>query len=186
MPLLSYSVLLVLVITSYAFNWTSLILPKWLTVTLTDGTMRSYGLFQLCHSGTNEACQAFPGSAEKCAATGMLCPIWQTAGAGMILAGVVGALAIVAVIGTMCSIGRKRDRGWKVVSVMLVLHAVPGAVSVLIMAHLCTSLQGTRCDVAFFLATAALVMNLLLALIVSYFTKATPSSSSYAYEPLEH
>lgn len=42
--------------------------------------------------------------------------IRHIAGTTMILASVIGALTLVALLGTMCSQRRKRERGWKIVT----------------------------------------------------------------------
>ncbi|KAI8148307.1 hypothetical protein BJV82DRAFT_591616 [Fennellomyces sp. T-0311] len=179
MPCFAYTTLLVLFGTSYAFNLASLVLPKWLTLTTADATY-SYGLFQVCQSDTH-ACRPFPRSSQA-DCTEDLCPLWQAAGAGMILASVAGALTIVAMVGTMCSNRRKRERGWKLVSGMLVLHAVPSAVAVLIMAHLSAKvLHFATPDVAFFLSIAGWCLSLLLALALTYFS----GSSHHHYEALD-
>ncbi|KAI9253415.1 hypothetical protein BDA99DRAFT_519719 [Phascolomyces articulosus] len=193
MPYFAYSVLLLCVITSYSLNWSSLILPKWLAIINDDNDdetiIRSFGLFQLCQNGTNEACRAFPSSEtqEKEGCDNIdLCPLWQAAGAAMILAGVIGALTIIAVLGTMgCRNRRKREKGWKVVSGMLVLHAVPSIVAVLIMAHLSKSLHGTRLDVSCILATIAWILSILIAMVLTYITSSSSSTDYYDYEPLD-
>jgi hypothetical protein len=46
----------------------------------------------------------------------MFCELWQAASFGMILASVIGALALLTLLGTMCSNRRKRENGWKLLS----------------------------------------------------------------------
>ncbi|KAI8064130.1 hypothetical protein BDF21DRAFT_496843 [Thamnidium elegans] len=169
MPLLGYVVVFFLFCCSYALNLTALFLPKWLTHIIPKPfySETNYGLFKQCQSLTGD-CQPFPRVAnDDCKEEGF-CELWRAAGAGMILGAVVGTLTIVALLGVMCSHREKRERGWKLVSGMLILHAVPSIISFSIIAYLYNTssifYSGTKYDQSFIMNSVSWCLSTILSL----------------------
>ncbi|KAI9357467.1 hypothetical protein BD770DRAFT_443701 [Pilaira anomala] len=169
MPLLGYVVVFFLFCCSYALNLTALFLPKWLAHVIPKPfySETHYGLFKLCQSLTGD-CRPFPRAEnDDCKEEGF-CQLWQAAGAGMILGAVVGTLTMIALLGVMCSNREKRERGWKLISGMLVLHAVPSIVSFSIIAYLYNTssifYSGTKYDQSFIINAVSWCLSLILSL----------------------
>ncbi|KAI9021440.1 hypothetical protein CLU79DRAFT_753321 [Phycomyces nitens] len=184
MSLLGYVVIFFLFCCSYALNLTALFLPKWLTFVVPKPlySETNYGLFKLCQSVTGD-CRPFPREEEGDCTEEGFCQLWQTAGAGMILAAVIGALTLVALLGTMCSSRRKRERGWKLVAGMLVLHAIPAAISMSVVAYLVNTSSifyaGTRYDMSFIMGAATWCISLVIALSLTLATLLGPPEHGY-------
>ncbi|CDH52148.1 predicted protein [Lichtheimia corymbifera JMRC:FSU:9682] len=172
-------------LTSYALQLAALILPQWLVTPLDAASSGSYaetqyGLFVVCQSATGE-CRAFPREENGDCTQEYFCPLWHVAGTTMILASVIGALTLVALLGTMCSQRRKRERGWKMVTSMLVLHTVPSATTMVILLDLLYNSTTTtisismatptnmRHGISMIFAFASLCINLLMALAILSF-----------------
>ncbi|KAL0078072.1 hypothetical protein J3Q64DRAFT_1767570 [Phycomyces blakesleeanus] len=184
MSLLGYVVIFFLFCCSYALNLTALLLPKWLIFVVPKPlySETNYGLFKLCQSVTGE-CRPFPREEEGDCTEEGFCQLWQAAGAGMILAAVIGALTLVALLGTMCSSRRKRERGWKLVAGMLVLHAIPAAISMSVVAYLVNTSSifyaGTRYDMSFIMGAATWCISLVIALSLTLATLLGPPEHGY-------
>ncbi|KAI7873968.1 hypothetical protein K492DRAFT_241082 [Lichtheimia hyalospora FSU 10163] len=185
MPLIVYTVLFITAVTSYGLQLAALILPRWLVtpldaVSLGPYAENRYGLFMLCQSATGE-CRAFPREENGDCTQEYFCSLWHVAGTTMVLASVIGALTLVALLGTMCSHRRKRERGWKIVTSMLVLHTVPSATTMVILLDLLSNSTTTtisilmatptnmRHGISMIFAFVSLCINLLMALAILSF-----------------
>ncbi|KAI9316732.1 hypothetical protein BX666DRAFT_190797 [Dichotomocladium elegans] len=176
MLIVVYSVTVLLAIASNVLNVVATVVPKWL---ISNAGQQTYGLFLVC---SGDHCRPYPradkGDCEQ--DNELFCPLWQAAGAGMILAGVVGALTLVALLGTLCSSSRKRERGWKLVAGMMMMHAVPSAVAVVIMIDL--EVPGTYRGPSVTLALVAWSTSALMGISILYF--ATRGNYGHRYEQL--
>ncbi|KAI8376054.1 uncharacterized protein BYT42DRAFT_645723 [Radiomyces spectabilis] len=185
--LLTYVITFFVFICNYALTITSLALPKWLTfVTPVPFYMETnYGLFRLCRSFTRE-CRVFPSNDYGDCSEDGFCELWRAASAGMLVSAILGALAIVALIGTMCSSRRKRAKAWVTVAGLFALHAIPQAFSMGVMAYLfnhsATFYMGTRYDVSFILCTISWCLSIFLAVLLSLIAVLSPPE--YSYQPL--
>lgn len=110
----------------------------------------------------------------------------RAAAAGMVLAAILGGLTIVALLGVMCSNRRKRARAWMTLSGLFVLHALPQAFAMGIMAYLfntsATFYVGTRYNMSFILGTISWCLSIFLAAILALVAILSPPE--YAYQPI--
>ncbi|KAM3586862.1 hypothetical protein VKS41_001916 [Umbelopsis sp. WA50703] len=184
--LVIYVVVFFLFLASYTLNLTALFLPKWLIFVTPRPfyTETTYGLFRLCRSYTGE-CRPFPIADKDCSEE-MFCELWQAASAGMILATVIGALALLTLLGTICSNRRKRESGWKLLSGLFALHAVPQATAMGIIAYLFNTssnfYMGTRYDISFVFAIISWCLSIVIAGILLLSSLFGPPD--YAYEAI--
>ncbi|KAI8582250.1 hypothetical protein K450DRAFT_228071 [Umbelopsis ramanniana AG] len=184
--LVVYVVVFFLFLGSYALNLTALFLPKWLIFVTPRPfyTETTYGLFRLCRSYSGD-CRPFPIEDQDCTEEGF-CELWKTASTGMILAAVIGGLALLGLLATMCSNRRKRANGWKLLSALFILHAVPQAAAMGVVAYLFNSSSsfyvGTRYDLSFIFATISWCLSVVIAGILVLAAVLGPPD--YAYESL--
>ena len=104
----------------------------------------------------------------------------------MVLAAILGGLTILALLGTMCSSRRKRARAWVTLSGLFVLHAIPQAFSMGVIAYLfnssATFYVGTRYNFSFIICTISWCFSIFLAAVLSLIAILSPPE--YAYQPI--
>ncbi|KAI8343054.1 hypothetical protein BC941DRAFT_465223 [Chlamydoabsidia padenii] len=185
--LLAYVVIFFVFTCSYILNIVALVLPKWLTFITPSPfyTETHYGLFKLCRSFTK--CRAFPSSDRHDCDEDGFCELWRGAAAGMVLSVILGAIVILALIGTMCSGRRKRAKAWATLSGLFVLYAIPQVMSMGIIAYLYNSSAtfyiGTRYDVSFILCIISWCLSVVLAVALSLVALVGPPE--YAYNSID-
>ncbi|GAA5808251.1 hypothetical protein MFLAVUS_001639 [Mucor flavus] len=87
----------------------ALIFPKWLTFAVPYPYYfeKNYGLFKVCK-------RPFPSYEQGDCQEDGFCELWplRAAGAGMVLAVIIGGLTLFGLLATMCSERRKRAKAW--------------------------------------------------------------------------
>ncbi|KAL1934930.1 hypothetical protein VTP01DRAFT_4070 [Rhizomucor pusillus] len=185
--LLAYVVTFFLFLCNYALTITALIIPKWLSFVAPMPLYMEtdYGLFRLCRS-FNRDCRPFPSEDQGDCGEDGFCELWRAAGAGMVLATILGGLTLIALLGTMCSNARKRGKAWTTLAGMFVLHAIPQAVAMGIIAYLfntsATFYVGTRYNVSFIVCTISWCISIFLAAVLCLVAILSPPE--YAYQPI--
>ncbi|KAI9008801.1 hypothetical protein CLU79DRAFT_891723 [Phycomyces nitens] len=172
---------------NYALTVTALVMPKWLTFVtpIPFYIETNYGLFKLCKSFLRE-CRPFPSAKYNDCEQEGFCELWRASAAGMVLATIIGGLAILALLGTLCGGRLNRERAWSGVAGLFVISAIPQAFSMGVIAYLFNTSDafyiGTRYNVSFILCIIAWCLNVILAIMLSMIAMLSPPE--YAYQPL--
>ncbi|KAI7859062.1 hypothetical protein BDC45DRAFT_496779 [Circinella umbellata] len=185
--LLAYVVTFFVFLCNYALTIAALVMPKWLSFVAPMPLYMEtdYGLFRQCRSYTRD-CRPFPSEEKGDCTEDGFCELWRAAAAGMVLAAILGGLTILALLGTMCSSRRKRARAWVTLSGLFVLHAIPQAFSMGVIAYLfnssATFYVGTRYNFSFIICTISWCFSIFLAAVLSLIAILSPPE--YAYQPI--
>ncbi|GBB83606.1 hypothetical protein RclHR1_01030021 [Rhizophagus clarus] len=186
MPTLAaYSLISLLFTVSCAFNLSALLLPNWIYVTLPPVHVhQNFGLFRLCsYSFFNDDCRPFPSQSENDCKEEYFCEEWGLAALTMVLASIIGFLVWLDLIGVLIGGRLKRERSWKRISSMFILHALLQFASIFIIAHLFTMstkfYYGAKYDLSFIFANVSACFSFILAIIL--FSNGLFSPPEYAY-----
>jgi hypothetical protein len=128
-----------------AMTLTAIALPNWISfhspLNPSDDLTLTYGLHRLCSSLDTPSCRHFPDEAKDCQGThGYFCGLWRTTGFLMNFAAVLELATIVAYVVILAGGKQKRQNGWKLLGVLLV---VTGAVQCAAMAIVVSFLPGS-------------------------------------------
>jgi len=187
-----YSAALMAFVGATAMTFASIFLPDWITwhVLSSDGGhfTKTIGLHRSC-SSVNQRCQHFP-QYEDCHGTDRyFCSMWRTIGFLMSFAAVLELVTIVAYCTVLIGGKQKRETGWKVLSILLVLVASVQCASMAIVAYLFDNddrfFVGWKLDRSWILCTVSWSIAILSAAFISLSAFVFPSEGGYELIPSE-
>ncbi|CAO3595147.1 unnamed protein product [Absidia cylindrospora] len=111
------------------------------------------------------------------------CELWRGAAAGMVISAILGAIVLLALVGTMCSGRHKRAKAWATLAGLFILYALPQVASMGIIAYLYNSSAnfyiGTRYNVSFILCIISWCLSTFLAVVLSLVAIVGPPEYAY-------
>ncbi|ORE12095.1 hypothetical protein BCV72DRAFT_1544 [Rhizopus microsporus var. microsporus] len=131
-------------------------------------------------------CRPFPSYDHGDCQEDGFCELWRAAGAGMVVATIIGGLILCGLLATMCSQRRKRAKAWAPISSMFLIYAIPQAFSMAAIAYLFNTSSvfyiGTRYNFSFILCIISWILSIMLSIVLCLI--ATLSPPDYAYQSL--
>ena len=109
-----------------AMTLASIIMPDWVSYTVSVSTgpitgrvSRTVGLHQTCSSVADPECRPYPSESECQGEERYFCSMWRTTGFLMSFATVVELATIVGFLVTMAGGKMKREKGWRILGILL-------------------------------------------------------------------
>ncbi|CAG8654186.1 5283_t:CDS:2, partial [Racocetra persica] len=114
----------------------------------------------------DDTCRYFPSSEKDDCNERNFCEEWEAAAIGMILASVVGGLAWLHLVSVLLGGRARREKSWKILSVLFFVYAILQFLSIGCIAHLYTTADlfyfGTKYDISFVLANVSASLSIVL------------------------
>ncbi|CEI89212.1 hypothetical protein RMCBS344292_03578 [Rhizopus microsporus] len=77
-----------------------------------------------CIISVTRECRPFPSYDHGDCQEDGFCELWRAAGAGMVVATIIGGLILCGLLATMCSQRRKRAKAWAPISSMFLIYGL--------------------------------------------------------------
>lgn len=193
---LVYSTALVAFVAATAMTFTSIFLPSWISWSVTtsagDLITRSIGLHRSCSTSPLHptTCHHFP-QADDCqvGTDRYFCSMWRSVGFLMSLAAVLELVTLVAYVVVILGGKQKRETGWRVLALMLVLVGLVQCASMSIVAYLFDNddqfFEGWKLDKAWIMCTVSWCVAVLSAAFLALSAFAFGPEDGYELIPSE-
>jgi len=187
MRVLIYCAALVAFIATSALTLTSIIIPRWISYSADTpiGDMYiSYGLHSRCTGMPHTHCEPFPRK-EDCTHSDarFFCSMWRTVGFLMSLAMALQLVVIAAYVIVLSGGRQKREHGWKLLSILLLVNGMLQCAAMAIVSYLFDNdvrfFAGWRLDVSWILCTVSWSVGVILAGFLTISGVNTPNEGGY-------
>ncbi|EKD13691.1 hypothetical protein MBM_07892 [Drepanopeziza brunnea f. sp. 'multigermtubi' MB_m1] len=185
-----YSLALVAFLAATGMTIAANFIPDWITWTVDSPSGGHYtkrvGLHRSCSSTTN-TCIHFPQKEDCSGSDRYFCSMWRSVGFLMSAAAILELGTVVAFILVLVGGKQKREKGWKLLSFMLVLVATVQCASMAIVAYLFDNddrfFVGWKLDQSWILCTVSWSIAMISAGAISISAFAFPSEGDYELIP---
>jgi len=173
-------------------TFASIFLPKWITWDVTSPSgihvTKTIGLHRSC-SSVSGSCHHFPQNEDCHGSDRYFCSMWRSVGFLMSFAAVLDLVTLVAYMVIILGGRQKREVGWKVMVVLLMVVAVAQCASMAIVAYLFDNddrfFVGWKLDTGFVLCTVSWSIAALSAGFIAISAYVFPSEGGYELIPSE-
>ncbi|KAG9252058.1 uncharacterized protein F5Z01DRAFT_247036 [Emericellopsis atlantica] len=194
--LLVYSAALVGFLASTSMIIASIILPQWVSYTITTSAgetlTKTIGLHKSCSSLADPPCRPFPYHDLCQSGERYFCSMWRSVGFMATLSAILCLACLVAFTVVMSGGKYKRETGWPFVTVMLSLVAIVQFVVIAIVAYLYDhddqfTVPGWHLDISWILSTVSATICALAAVGLAASAYMLPQEDGYDFleDPLD-
>ncbi|CAL3967431.1 hypothetical protein PZA11_003736 [Diplocarpon coronariae] len=187
-----YSLALVAFVGATAMTFSAIFIPDWVTWTVESPSgghfTKTIGLHQSCVSTTN-TCTHFPQKEDCSGNDRYFCSMWRSVGFLMSFAAILELATIITYVLIIGGGKQKREKGWKVLTFMLVLVGIVQCAGMAIVAYLFDNddrfFIGWKLDKSWILCTISWSIAVVSAALISLSAFVFPSEGGYELIPSE-
>jgi len=177
-------------IAAFALTMAAIIIPEWITFDQKTNTGTrvhySYGLYTRC-SSLDGKCSKFPSDAECHGENRYFCSMWRSVGFLMSLGVVFEGMTIVAFLVLLLGGKQKRESGWSVLALLILVAAIVQCAAISLVAYLHDNderfFMGWELATSWILATVSWCLQAFCAAAVTAAALILPSEGGYELIP---